>query len=109
MEGRNPMEVVGWLGRMGHHTVIDHKAKAAAEMKNKPHAYRLEIKLTDGSLAGITYTTETVVYVARSEKEAIKKALLRPRAKEATVLETFTKEEYHRCFGVPHRGGKEWG
>lgn len=43
MEGRNPMEVVGWLGRMGHHTVIDHKAKAASE-KSAMCSRRFECK-----------------------------------------------------------------
>lgn len=77
--------------------------------EKNPYAYRMEVKLSDGSMAGITFKTETVTYVARSEKEAIRKALLRPRAREAKIIETFTKEEYRRCFGTPHRGGKEWG
>lgn len=80
----------------------------------KPHAYEIEVKIRDRGMGGAFnperfHTTKSVCYVAKSEKEAIRKALLRPMAFEAKVIRTYTREQYYKAYGVPHRGGKEWG
>lgn len=79
-----------------------------------PHAYEIEVKRRDPRMGGAFnpqqfHTTEEVCYVAKSEKAAIRKALLRPFAFEAKIIRTYTREEYYKAYGTPHRGGKEWG
>lgn len=80
-----------------------------AASKEKPYAYELEVKKSDGTIANANPLIEKVVYVAKTEKAAIRKALRRPNALEAKVIDTYTERQYRNCFGYPRRGGKEWG
>lgn len=58
----------------------------------KIYAWRLRIIKHD-------FTREEIVRVAKTEWGAKKMAMLRPKAQSVEILETYTREQYHRVFG----------
>lgn len=55
-------------------------------------AWRMRITKCD-------YTTEVIVRVAKTEWGAKKMAMFRPKAQSVEILDTYTREQYHRVFG----------
>lgn len=58
----------------------------------KIYAWRLRITRQD-------FTIEEIVRVAKTEWGAKKMAMLRPNAQSVEILETYTRDQYHRVFG----------
>jgi hypothetical protein len=58
----------------------------------KPYAWKMRLTYYDGS-------ERESVRVARSERAARRMVEFQRRVRAVVVIETFTEDEYHRCYG----------